>query len=539
MSRIAIAVLTAAAFAYALWLLLWRKTPGPAHNNTLHKRFVTATLVFMGLLGTAPGAGEAEETVRTETGIRPNASSGRDIAATLKVIWRMLESGGNAQFGKEVTAAAEQGKIRRKTAKMLATVFSELTYHKQRTRPNNNSRKAVPGERAGRPKCYDMTGFEWTLRKTRENALKQLELLAEARRSGRINEETADRAHAALAREIEMMHRSGGPEVKDDKMLLDKLIAEYESGKILPGDSASVAAAVIVEMEGCPPGHMTPHDRLATMKHCVQKLLKQGPPRANGAPDEAEPDLSDALEQARIITQRTAAAGAGDVKARSSEVELLQRRLYEKIVEAGAMAGRCSLDAAITAGEQNVDFAVEPDIRSFQKNVRRAVRLLYSRGQIPSSFVEQMEKAADIEIVSLQPEAALRKDIAYYLPRLFPRPISRDIVNALTVRQLIPPSPYSQPATGRSADAQPCTEENRNQLAEFKRLIDSRYAFALEGDAKVRITRKQVGTRDTEYRLKMRTICRALIKTELSTEDRLKDIEKLIAIPIVGTLKAT
>ncbi|UCG49650.1 MAG: hypothetical protein JSU94_07685 [Phycisphaerales bacterium] len=535
MSRIAIAVLTAAAFVYALWLMLRRKRPGPVYNNALHRRFVTATLVFTGLLGTTPGAGQGKETVGPEMSAQPSASSGRDIVRTLRVIWRTLESGSNAEFSRQVAAAAENGGIRRKTAKMLTRVFSELTYHKERTRPDKKSNTAAPGERAGRPKCYDMTGFEWTLRKTRENAFKQLDLLAECRRSGRIDEETAAKAHAALAREIEMMHRAGDPEVKADKLLLDKLIAEYESGKIQPGDSASVAAAVIVEMEGTSVASMTPAGRLAKMKSCVQKLFKQGAPRPQGAPDEAGSDLSAALEQAKTITQSTADAN-GDIPRRSREVELLQRGLYEKIVETGATAGTFGLKAAITAGEHNVDFAVEPDIRSFQKNVRRAVRLLYSRGQIPSSFVKQMERAADIEIVSLEPDSALRKDLAYYLPRLLPRPVSQEIINALIARQLMSRWPYDQPTKGRRGDTQPCTDENQKQLAEFERFIDSRYAFVLEGDAAHRITRKQIGTRDTEYRLKIRTVCRALIKAKLCSENRLKHIEKLIEIPIVGAL---
>ncbi|UCG47565.1 MAG: hypothetical protein JSU94_19030, partial [Phycisphaerales bacterium] len=126
----------------------------------------------------------------------------------------------------------------------------------------------------------------------------------------------------------------------------------------------------------------------------------------------------------------------------------------------------------------------------------------------------------------------------YYLPRVLPRPVSQEIINALIARELISPSPYKQPTKGRPADTKPCTDENQKQLAEFKRLIDSRYAFVLEGDAANRITRKQIGTRDTEYRLKIRTVCRALIKTKLSSENRLKDIEKLIAIPMVGALDA-
>ncbi len=69
-----------------------------------------------------------------------------------------------------------------------------------------------------------------TAKQAREAALKQIEILAKARESGCIDEQTAVKAQAALTKELANIYQ-----LKE---------------KLDPGNAAEFAASMIVEMEG-------------------------------------------------------------------------------------------------------------------------------------------------------------------------------------------------------------------------------------------------------------------------------------------------
>jgi hypothetical protein len=251
MSKTTIAILTLAAFLYAAWLVLLRRPlPDPVKTTGLRKRFLLAVLLFAGLLGTGgvgrgakgpdvtcyfagPPKEEREEALRLS----------RDQAiATLKGVWRALDEENGEEFRAKLEAAAQRGAIRQKVATMLAVTYEDLAFHKFMTR----SKGPVPT-------CYEPTmlgGIQYT---SRENAMKQLELLEEARKKGAIDEETAKKARAALAKEIEMLHRSDELERSGKWEDGQDLAKQYESGEITPGADATDAASIIVEMEGGTP----------------------------------------------------------------------------------------------------------------------------------------------------------------------------------------------------------------------------------------------------------------------------------------------
>ena len=81
------------------------------------------------------------------------------------------------------------------------------------------------------------------------------------------------------------------------------------------------------------------------------------------------------------------------------------------------------------------------------------------------------------------------------------------------------------------------TEEKQKQLADFEALIDGDAPFDLTGDDQVTVEKWQQPSSDIEYRLSMRRVCRALVKTRLADGSRLKAIEEVIGIPIVGTVE--
>jgi hypothetical protein len=246
MSKITIAILTLAAFLYAFWLVFLRRPlPDPVKATGLRKRFLLAVLLFAGLLGAA-GAGRAAKgpDVTCYFAGPPKQEEARRMSrdqavATLKGIWRTLDQEKGKEFRAKLEAAARTGEIREKVANMLAVTFEDLAHHKFMTR----SKGPVPT-------CYEpsiLGGSQYT---SRENAMKQIELLEDARKKGTIDAETAAKARAALAKEIEMLHRANELSRSGNWEDGDRLAKQYQSGEIPPGRDASDAATIIVEMEG-------------------------------------------------------------------------------------------------------------------------------------------------------------------------------------------------------------------------------------------------------------------------------------------------
>ena len=534
MSKIVIACLTVAAFGYAVWLVVSRRRlPNPKNCKGLQRRFVLATLLFVGLLAaTFSKAGMPPEVTCYDIAL-PRHEIRQPVTAhkfgvALEAIWRTLDPKRSDEFRNKVEAVAAEGKLRKKTADMLAVAFSELAYHKQRTRG-----------KGPRKTCYEMSAFGATLYRTRENAFKQLELLAKARESGAIDAETAAKAHAVLAREVEMFHRVKRLDLTQNWQAETHLMERYKAGKIAPGDVASVTAAVIVEMEDGQVAHLTPARRLAAMKTRVEELLNHGPVHDDWMDPHIRPNVYAVLEKAGLIQHRPGVKcynrSAMPVQARSDELNKLQAELLDKNVKAGVLDVEVADKTALaTAKEPDADYATEKDIQVYQKKLRRAVRLMYKRGELPSSFVEEVERAADIEIISFNPTKALQNDIRYYIRSLFWQPVGDEVLKTLLKRKLIPPMRNHRLIMAWSSRGPTISQENQKELDEFVTLIDSDDAFELAGDKDVDILQSRIPSTDTKYRLKMRRVCRALIKTGLVDKQRLKQVEEVIGVPIVG-----
>lgn len=244
MSKITLLVLTIAAFLYAAWLVFLRKPlPDPARTTGLRKRFLLAVLLFAGVLGASLSRADdrSPQIVCYDVSV-PEATPVRmtrtEAVATLKAVWRTLDREKGEEFRRQLDTAAQQGGVHRKVAAMLQVAFDDLAYHQWRTR----------GEGA-RATCYKMTVLGGTLSTSRENTLKQLELLEEARKKGTIDEKTAKTVEAALAKEIEMLHRASGPDKPASREEEDLLVKQYTDGDIAPSQEAKDAAGFIVEME--------------------------------------------------------------------------------------------------------------------------------------------------------------------------------------------------------------------------------------------------------------------------------------------------
>jgi hypothetical protein len=395
-----------------------------------------------------------------------------------------------------------------------------------------------------------MSAFGATLYSTRENASKQLELLAKARESGAIDAETAARAHAVLAKEVEMLHRAKDLLRSVNRQGQGRLSNEYKEGKVVAGDVASVTAAMIVEMEDGQVADLTPGKRLATMKERVEILLRGekghgGGPATNDWMDPAiQPNVYAVLAKAGLIHKEVVPMvtcydrAAVPVQARSDELKKFQQELLDKNVKAGVLDVEVADRAAIaTAKEPEADYATEKDIQAYQSRLRRAVRLMYKRGELPSSFVEELERAADIEIVAFNPTKALRNDMRYYLRSGVWGTIGDEVLKVLEKRKLVPAARSHRLIMAPSRHGPRISQENQGKLDEFETLIDGDDAFDLSGDNKTKIRQSRIPKMDTEYRLKMRRVCRALVKTGLADKQRLKHLEEVIGVPIVSTLE--
>lgn len=244
MSKVLMVVLAAGAFVCAVWLVVSRgRLPEPARVTGLRRRFYLAVLLFVGLLTsmltTSCGRQTPPQTMCYEPMERPTASSEAPVSATLKAVWLTLDPENGEKFREKLAEAVEEGEVEKQVSAVVQLAFKELAYHREYTRG------------AGRGvMCYKMTRLGSALATSRENGLKQLELLRKAQESGSIDEETAAKAREALSRELELFDRASRLGTSRGGEAEKALVESYSNGEVEPGDAAQRAAALIVELEG-------------------------------------------------------------------------------------------------------------------------------------------------------------------------------------------------------------------------------------------------------------------------------------------------
>ena len=238
MAKLILALLVAGAFLWALWIVLSRHAPpDPSRHAGWRRRFVLATWLFVAAWGAYTGC-----TRSCYAPPPPPLNSTKpqpDVASTLRAVWLTLDPARGEEFRKQIEPLVAQGRLREPEGRMLAMAYAEIAFHRHRTRGSGSQ-----------VTCYDMTTVGGVLYQSRENALKQVELLREAARKGTIDAETAAKARAALARELEMLLLSGGDIVEVEKE--DAWIREYQEKAARPSAPATSAAALIVGLEGGP-----------------------------------------------------------------------------------------------------------------------------------------------------------------------------------------------------------------------------------------------------------------------------------------------
>jgi len=244
MSKITLVFLAAGAFLYAAWLTLFRRDlPDPASSRGLRRRFILATLLFVGLLSLTSCKDDPQTIMcyapmRSTNAPPVQGSTTNNAAVTLKAVWRTLDPGRSQEFRSELAKAVDGGEIRQRVADVLSFAFAEIAAHRSRTRGTGL-----------RTTCYEMTQLGGQMMATRENALKQIELLAKAREAGTIDEETSKKAYETLAQQIEDLSALRDMTGSDWRTQAE-LLRSWKDRKQEPADSVRVAASMIVEMEG-------------------------------------------------------------------------------------------------------------------------------------------------------------------------------------------------------------------------------------------------------------------------------------------------
>lgn len=534
MTRMALAIALAFAFTLAVWLVVSRRAAiNPLHYKGIRRRVIMTALIIAGFLQGAAQARD-ERVMCYEPVAMPDrpVPDTKSLADTLRAAWITLDAEKGEALRKQIETAVQSGHIRNKVGILLSLAFKEVAYHKERT---SGDSKMIT--------CYKMTALGGALAVSRGNALKQITALRNARNAGTVDDETARKAMSTLAREVEMFSLADVVE-RSDWNAQKALQQAYTDEKISPSDSSTVTAQLIVTIESGRISALSPSQRLETMKKKVEELLNAGPTGNDWRDPAVNPNVFAVLNAAGLIPTKAMVTCydrmALPVAERSTELKRLQEDLLDSSVAAGLIDEETA--AKVSAARDSdpvVETANEESIKGYQLQLRRAIRLLYKRGEVPYDFVRQLEHAADITIIKADHSRALRSDVRYYLASLHSQlgGSGAQILKSLAERKLIPPEINHRMKWTSPAQKQPEATTVDTRMAEFLKLVDGNYAIFLEKDASITVDRWNLPQTDIDYRLRMRRVFRALLKTGLSAPHALEPAAKRLGVPLYGTIK--
>lgn len=176
---------------------------------------------------------------------------------------------------------------------------------------------------------------------------------------------------------------------------------------------------------------------------------------------------------------------------------------------------------------------------SYQEKVRGLVHKLYETGELPPSFVDEVEQILDCDILSLKPGDALRAEAGFHLRgRLIAKP-TRQVLTWLEQRDLIPPAKnHRGEMTGPDVDGSRATEA-QSRMNAVKSALERDEEVVLPGDDAIRIARNTLPRQELDYRLRMRRAVRILVKNGLlDRKYELQPLQECLGVPIIGTMES-
>jgi hypothetical protein len=536
MTRIALILLTVGAFTYAVWLVLRGKPlPQPGGTRGLKRRFLLATLLFVGLLSQTSRAqsGAASDPAVADPNTPSHVVATEDVWVTIKTVWRTLDPTQAEVFRQYLETAVADGQVRQRVADILSTAFTQIaTYNTLTHLPSTGSTVRALQNYPEPLAKYALWGI-WDLRKALE--------------MGQAIESASLSAQSVLSRELEMMWLVERTK-PDESMALDALSARYlwSASRI---DSAVLAAQILVEMEGGALLSLTPLARLQTMQSVVGDLFWYGPAFSDWQTSSISPSIESMLQEMNLVNPHryiTCYRSLPRVTERTTELKDLQAVLLQKCVDANVVDEQVAAWAVDPNGADPnavdshavslpLDFALEKEIRTYQKQIRCVMVELYNRGEVPSSFVRDVELAADVEILPVDSIEARHRDMGYFFHALLDCPSKEPFAAALEDRGLIPPAQNHRMVTynyNASCDADP----NEGHIAQFISLLDSGEDVTLKDDYRVVWPISKLPSEDLEYRMTMRRVCRILTELGYTDANWTTAVEKAIGVPIIATI---
>jgi hypothetical protein len=414
---------------------------------------------------------------------------------------------------------------------MLSTAFKEISYHRGRTR-------GTP-----RRSCYRMSVMGGTLMRSRESALEQVELLRVAVKSGAVDPATAAKVRSVLAREIETFELASSLE-GGDRAAEGRFCDSVRKKSIEPGDAASAAADIIVRMEGGPASDQSVGDRLSAMKNRAEAVFKHGPRGKDWFHPGIHPDMITVLEKVGFVAREPrptcyspVRSPTGPSPARGAELRDLQKKLLNRNVKAGVLPVEVAEKVAAAQTRGGLDTASEKDLKDYQFDVRRAVRLLYSRGELTARFVKRMERAIDLDIIAFDRDKALVNDVAFHLRPALTSPIGEQAEKILVKHGYIPKSRNHRFRLEWFQGKPALSGEEGDKLVMFEQLIESDGPFELPGDEGVILRSWELPRTRLELRKKLRRALRALVMAGIVDPGKLKLAADVVSIPITGRVE--
>lgn len=518
-------LLVLAALIVAGTYVLLRRAPIVPVKVGYRRRFMLAVALFTGLLGGV----QAQEGQHTTTPVSATAQQ-QQVSEVLRAVWQTLETKSKplspdkidafiesldqeyqknvAQFTSRIDGLIKERRLPVRVGRVLKTVFQEMAQHRR--------------ERSVGGTCYDMTeaGSEMSYRRTAVE--KQIEALRSAKKSGALDTETATKIQTALLRDLTALNRF---DFRAFSQRRDR--PTTKSKEIPPTDAEIQAAGLVVAMEGGQAIVATPGERLQKMKEQVGKLLLTGPKGSDWYDPNLKLNLIGILANLGLTKPTFVPcyeAGVQPLPIRSTELAQLQTRLLEAKVQAGILDEEIASRAA--AAEKNghlVEEALEEDIAVWQRSVRRAMRLLYQQGEVPSDFVAQVELAADIPILALDPDKALQADFRWYLQA---HRVPEALIAVIEKAKLVP---------ARRNHLGSSERETNTANTQFEGLFASKTEISLPEDEKApTVYSYHLPDETRDLRLRMRLTLRQLVAAKVLSNAN--GFESLLGLPISGKL---
>lgn len=234
MSKIICGILLAAAFVYALYLVITRRNLAEIKESLKGKKaFTSATLICCTMIMFAVAGENEKQNIACYEAVAP-VQKDATLINMLKSAWLVLDQRKNKEFQERLDEAIQKGVLRKNVANVLSFAYNEISFHAY-------SKVAFMD-------CYLKVSGSEIRENSNEKILKQLEFLNKIKREGKLDVDTIKKIEKSIAYELETLKDfrvRGGMNAKH----LEEFKSRYENQEIKPTVDVEEAAEIIVGLE--------------------------------------------------------------------------------------------------------------------------------------------------------------------------------------------------------------------------------------------------------------------------------------------------